>query len=91
MFELQHFLGPSRHFIICYHLFKSSTHHMCHLLCGPIFLIFIILHCSSYIPLSGFHGVISGFLVGIKQIIPDQELPFLKIKVKVWYSNFFFR
>ncbi|KAK7277314.1 hypothetical protein RIF29_18465 [Crotalaria pallida] len=35
-----------------------------------------------YIPLSGFHGVISGFLVGIKQIIPDQELPFLKIKTK---------
>lgn len=35
-----------------------------------------------YIPLSGFHGVISGFLVGIKQIIPDLELPFLKIKVK---------
>ncbi|XP_061347081.1 rhomboid-like protein 19 [Gastrolobium bilobum] len=35
-----------------------------------------------YLPLSGFHGVISGFLVGIKQIIPDQELPFLKIKMK---------
>ncbi|XP_047170746.1 rhomboid-like protein 19, partial [Vigna umbellata] len=35
-----------------------------------------------YMPLSGFHGVISGFLVGIKQIIPDQELPFIKIKTK---------
>ncbi|XP_027363619.1 rhomboid-like protein 19 [Abrus precatorius] len=35
-----------------------------------------------YMPLSGFHGVISGFLVGIKQIIPDQEIPFLKIKIK---------
>ncbi|MED6126507.1 Rhomboid-like protein 19 [Stylosanthes scabra] len=35
-----------------------------------------------YMPLSGFHGVISGFLVGIKQIIPDQELPALKIKMK---------
>ncbi|CAL0333402.1 unnamed protein product [Lupinus luteus] len=35
-----------------------------------------------YMPLSGFHGVISGFLVGIKQIIPDQELPLLKIKTK---------
>ncbi|KAK2457036.1 rhomboid protein [Trifolium repens] len=35
-----------------------------------------------YMPLSGFHGVIFGFLVGIKQIIPDQELPFLKIKAK---------
>ncbi|XP_057445788.1 rhomboid-like protein 19 [Lotus japonicus] len=35
-----------------------------------------------YMPLSGFHGVISGFLVGLKQIIPDQELPFIKIKTK---------
>lgn len=35
-----------------------------------------------YMPLSGFHGVLSGFLVGIKQIIPDQELPLLKIKAK---------
>ncbi|KAG6734501.1 hypothetical protein I3842_01G275700 [Carya illinoinensis] len=35
-----------------------------------------------YMPVSGFHGVLSGFLVGIKQIIPDQELPLLKIKAK---------
>ncbi|KAK7380734.1 hypothetical protein VNO78_33251 [Psophocarpus tetragonolobus] len=35
-----------------------------------------------YMPLSGFHGVISGFLVGIKQIIPDQELPLIKLKTK---------
>ncbi|KAK9283171.1 hypothetical protein L1049_011404 [Liquidambar formosana] len=35
-----------------------------------------------YMPLSGFHGVLSGFLVGIKQIMPDQELPLLKIKAK---------
>ncbi|KAJ7975081.1 rhomboid-like protein 19 [Quillaja saponaria] len=35
-----------------------------------------------YMPLSGFHGVISGFLVGIKQIVPDQELPLLKLKAK---------
>lgn len=35
-----------------------------------------------YMPLSGFHGILSGFLVGIKQIIPDQELPVLKIKAK---------
>ncbi|CAB4290666.1 unnamed protein product [Prunus armeniaca] len=35
-----------------------------------------------YLPLSGFYGVLSGFLVGIKQIIPDQELPLLKIKSK---------
>ncbi|XP_059628300.1 rhomboid-like protein 19 [Cornus florida] len=35
-----------------------------------------------YMPLSGFHGVLSGFLVGIKQLIPDQELPLLRIKAK---------
>ncbi|KAL6126486.1 hypothetical protein ACLB2K_074535 [Fragaria x ananassa] len=35
-----------------------------------------------YMPLSGFHGVLSGFLVGIKQMIPDQELPVIKIKAK---------
>ncbi|KAK1260758.1 hypothetical protein QJS04_geneDACA002054 [Acorus gramineus] len=38
-----------------------------------------------YTPLSGFHGVLAGFLVGIKQIIPDQELSLffvLKIKAK---------
>ncbi|KAH1045802.1 hypothetical protein J1N35_036586 [Gossypium stocksii] len=35
-----------------------------------------------YMPLSGFHGVLAGFLVGIKQIVPDQELYLLKIKVK---------
>ncbi|KAL6980380.1 Rhomboid-like protein 19 [Sarracenia purpurea var. burkii] len=35
-----------------------------------------------YMPLSGFHGVLSGFLVGIKQSIPDQELSLLRIKAK---------
>ncbi|KAF4361878.1 hypothetical protein G4B88_009250 [Cannabis sativa] len=35
-----------------------------------------------YNPLSGFHGILSGFLVGIKQIIPDQEIPLLKLKAK---------
>ncbi|KAK1309417.1 hypothetical protein QJS10_CPA09g01732 [Acorus calamus] len=36
-----------------------------------------------YTPLSGFHGVLAGFLVGIKQIIPDQELSlFLVLKIK---------
>lgn len=35
-----------------------------------------------YLPLSGFSGVLSGLLVGIKQIIPDQELSPLKIKAK---------
>ncbi|KAJ0046309.1 hypothetical protein Pint_06069 [Pistacia integerrima] len=36
-----------------------------------------------YMPVSGFHGILAGFLVGIKQIIPDQELSLLKIKAKV--------
>ncbi|KAL1532193.1 Rhomboid-like protein 19 [Salvia divinorum] len=35
-----------------------------------------------YKPISGFQGILSGLLVGIKQIIPDQELSFLKIKAK---------
>lgn len=35
-----------------------------------------------YMPISGFQGVLSGLLVGIKQIIPDQELSSLKIKAK---------
>ncbi|KAK9158320.1 hypothetical protein Scep_004894 [Stephania cephalantha] len=38
-----------------------------------------------YAPISGFHGVLAGILVGIKQIFPDQELPLippLKIKAK---------
>jgi membrane associated rhomboid family serine protease len=35
-----------------------------------------------YVPLSGFHGVLSGLLVGVKQIIPDQELTLLRIKAK---------
>ncbi|CAK9152246.1 unnamed protein product [Ilex paraguariensis] len=35
-----------------------------------------------YMPLSGFHGVLLGFLVGIKQILPDQELSLLRIKAK---------
>ncbi|KAM7499152.1 hypothetical protein LguiA_023566 [Lonicera macranthoides] len=35
-----------------------------------------------YMPISGFHGVLSGFLVGVKQIVPDQELTLLRVKVK---------
>ncbi|XP_051119954.1 rhomboid-like protein 19 isoform X2 [Andrographis paniculata] len=35
-----------------------------------------------YHPISGFQAVLSGLLVGIKQIIPDQELSSLKIKAK---------
>ncbi|XP_044507517.1 rhomboid-like protein 19 [Mangifera indica] len=35
-----------------------------------------------YMPVSGFHGVLAGFLVGIKQIIPEQELYLLKLKAK---------
>uniref|UniRef100_A0ACD5YNR1 Uncharacterized protein n=1 Tax=Avena sativa TaxID=4498 RepID=A0ACD5YNR1_AVESA len=35
-----------------------------------------------YTPLSGFYGVLSGFLVGIKQIIPDQELNIFVLTIK---------
>lgn len=47
----------------------------------------------SYTPLSGFYGVLSGFLVGIKQIIPDQELNIcvLKIKAKVFVHIYYQR
>ncbi|THU61762.1 hypothetical protein C4D60_Mb07t26710 [Musa balbisiana] len=43
-----------------------------------------------YTAFSGFHGVLSGFLVGMKQILPDQELSLfiLKIKAKVYICNF---
>ncbi|KAL5998397.1 hypothetical protein ACLOJK_009337 [Asimina triloba] len=36
----------------------------------------------DYTPFSGFHGVLAGFLVGVKQIFPDQEMGVLKIKAK---------
>ncbi|KAI7731987.1 hypothetical protein M8C21_017020, partial [Ambrosia artemisiifolia] len=35
-----------------------------------------------YMPLSGFSGVLLGLLVGVKQLIPDQEISPLKIKAK---------
>ncbi|MCL7027844.1 hypothetical protein MKW94_005201 [Papaver nudicaule] len=41
-----------------------------------------------YRPLSGFHGVLAGFLVGIKQMFPDQEISPLKIKAK-WIATLF--
>ena len=38
---------------------------------------------ARYMPFAGFHGVLAGLLVGIKQIIPDQEVLLVKIKAKV--------
>ncbi|CAN6471346.1 unnamed protein product [Victoria cruziana] len=35
-----------------------------------------------YHPVSGFQGILSGFLVGVKQIMPDQELPLFLLKIK---------
>ncbi|CAH9068237.1 unnamed protein product [Cuscuta epithymum] len=35
-----------------------------------------------YLPISGFQGVLYGFLVGIKQIMPNEEVSFLKLKAK---------
>ncbi|KAH9288500.1 hypothetical protein KI387_032617 [Taxus chinensis] len=34
---------------------------------------------DRYTPLYGFHGVLSGFLVGVKQIMPDQEMTVLLV------------
>ncbi|KAL6527108.1 Rhomboid-like protein 19 [Orobanche gracilis] len=54
--------------------------------CGSDFAFFSFLSCSHpckfYSPVSGFQGVLSGLLVGTKQIIPDPELSLLKIKAK---------
>ncbi|KAK4783296.1 hypothetical protein SAY86_007670 [Trapa natans] len=53
-----------------------------------VFVTAIVLYYTTreerylYMPISGFNGVLAGLLVGIKQIIPDQELPLLKIKAK---------
>lgn len=48
-----------------------------------VFLYYVtMLETYLYMPISGFHGVLSGFLVGLKQIIPDQELSLIKIKAK---------
>ncbi|KAI4384035.1 hypothetical protein MLD38_009807 [Melastoma candidum] len=53
-----------------------------------VFVTAIVLYYATtkesylYMPLSGFHGVLAGFLVGVKQIFSDQELPFLKLKAK---------
>ncbi|KAI3986213.1 hypothetical protein MKX01_004357 [Papaver californicum] len=41
-----------------------------------------------YTPLSGFHGILAGFLVGLKQMFPDQEISPLKIKAK-WIASLF--
>ncbi|KAF0913550.1 hypothetical protein E2562_023287 [Oryza meyeriana var. granulata] len=35
-----------------------------------------------YTPFSGFYGVLSGFLVGIKQILPDQEVNLFLLNIK---------
>uniref|UniRef100_A0A0A9CXP0 Rhomboid-like protein 19 n=1 Tax=Arundo donax TaxID=35708 RepID=A0A0A9CXP0_ARUDO len=41
-----------------------------------------------YTPLSGFYGVLSGLLVGIKQILPDQELNLFVLKIKAkWFPS----
>uniref|UniRef100_A0A2P2LIT7 Rhomboid-like protein 19 n=1 Tax=Rhizophora mucronata TaxID=61149 RepID=A0A2P2LIT7_RHIMU len=50
------------------------------------FLPLLVFFCASYMPISGFQGALSGFLVGMKQIIPDQELSVLRIKAK-WFPS----
>ncbi|KAL9351530.1 hypothetical protein Peur_054210 [Populus x canadensis] len=39
-----------------------------------------------YMPISGFQGILAGFLVGTKQIVPDQELSLLRLKAK-WFPS----
>eukprot|EP00249_Psilotum_nudum_P019205 c27141_g1_i1 orf=375-1331(+) len=60
------------------------------------FIFMILLYYVSrqedylYIPLSGFHGILAGFLVAVKQIMPDQEVTasfVLKLRAK-WLSSF---
>lgn len=41
-----------------------------------------------YKPLSGFHGVLAGFLVAVKQLMPDQEVTVLKLRAK-WVPSVF--
>ncbi|KAJ3683848.1 hypothetical protein LUZ60_014075 [Juncus effusus] len=65
-------------FIILVNLLTS----VCVFVTAISFYYFTTQESYLYTPLSGFHGVIAGFLVGIKQILPDQELNFIKIKAK---------
>ncbi|KAG0573327.1 hypothetical protein KC19_VG168700 [Ceratodon purpureus] len=55
-----------------------------------IFLYFITRQGDYlYSPVSGFHGVLAGFLVVVKQINPEQEIPSLfKLRAK-WSSSLF--
>ncbi|XP_024397883.1 rhomboid-like protein 19 [Physcomitrium patens] len=62
--------------------------------CASTFVLAIFLYFISrqgnylYAPISGFHGVVAGFLVAVKQIIPEQEIPALKLRVK-WSPSVF--
>ncbi|RWW68216.1 hypothetical protein BHE74_00024276 [Ensete ventricosum] len=71
-----------RPFIIVVNLFTS----ICVFVTAIALYYFTRQESYLYTPFSGFHGVLSGFLVGIKQILPDQELSLfvLKIKAKVY-------
>ncbi|XP_002975419.2 rhomboid-like protein 19 [Selaginella moellendorffii] len=39
-----------------------------------------------YVPISGFSGVLAGFLVAVKQLMPDYELPKIKLRAK-WFPS----
>uniref|UniRef100_A0A0D6R731 Peptidase S54 rhomboid domain-containing protein n=1 Tax=Araucaria cunninghamii TaxID=56994 RepID=A0A0D6R731_ARACU len=66
-------------FIIVVNIFTSIS-----VFVTTIFLYYVTRNESFlYTPLSGFHGVLSGFLVGVKQIMPDQEMTaFLVLKLR---------
>jgi len=39
----------------------------------------MLLHTYRYMEVSGFHGVIAGCLVAVKQLIPDTEVTLLRV------------
>lgn len=62
--------------------------------CASTFALAIFLYFTTrrgdylYAPISGFHGVLAGFLVAVKQISPEQEIPALKLRAK-WSPSLF--
>jgi membrane associated rhomboid family serine protease len=72
-------------FIVFVNLFTSANTFVL-----AIFLYFITRQGGYlYSPISGFHGVLAGFLVAVKQINPEQEIPFpFKLRAK-WSPSLF--
>ncbi|KAG0576582.1 hypothetical protein KC19_5G091300 [Ceratodon purpureus] len=62
--------------------------------CASTFVLAVFLYFITrqgdylYAPISGFHGILAGFLVAVKQIGPEQEIPVLKLRAK-WAPSLF--